>query len=88
MASSSKPEVVDRDPLAVIHARDVHRLEVEDDDALVQDVVVLDVRPQRERRRLLGPVEEDRGAGDPGSGGFIACSSATNSRRGPAWRVV
>ena len=38
------------------------RLDRQDDDVLVQDVVVLDVGPQRQRRGVLAAVEEDGGA--------------------------
>ena len=40
------------------------RLDRQDHDVLVQHLVVLHVRPHRERRRPFAAVEEDRRAGD------------------------
>jgi hypothetical protein len=51
-------EVVDDDLFVFGHVRNVARLDREDDDVAVQGVVVFDVGPHGERRRLLARVEE------------------------------
>ncbi len=56
-------EVVDRQPLVLRHVRDALGGQRDDQHALVQHVVVLDVGAQRQRRRLRVGVQEDRGAG-------------------------
>ena len=58
-------EVVDREALGGRHVGDRERLDREDDDVLVEDLVVLDVGAHRQRRRRLVAVEEDRRAGGP-----------------------
>ena len=55
---------LDLDPVGVGDARHVHGLDLQDDDALVQHLVVLEV--VQEGRRRVGGVggQEHRGAGD------------------------
>ena len=51
-------EVVDREPLVLVDVGHALGDQRDDQHALVQDVVVLDVRAQRQRRRLRVGVEE------------------------------
>src|SRR4051794_945948 len=58
-------EVVDLEPLLDRHVRYLRRARGHDEHVLVEDLVVLHVRAQRERGGVLPRVGEDGGAGDP-----------------------
>jgi hypothetical protein len=57
-------EVVDGDPLSLRDVGHRQRVDREDHDVFVQDVIVLDVRPHRQRSAAVASVEEDGRAGD------------------------
>ena len=64
------PEVVDLQPLPSGDVGRGHRLDRENEDVLVEDLVVFDVCPQRQRGGGLAAVEEDGGAWYPVQRGF------------------
>ena len=82
-------EVVDRRRSAVGHVRDLERLDERITTCSCSDVVVLDVRAQRQRRRLAAGVQEDGGAGRAVDGRVAwrasrstkSCSGPSSSRR-------
>jgi hypothetical protein len=64
-------EVVDGDPMGGREVGRGHRLDRQDQDVLVQDLVVFNVRPQRQRGGGLAAVEEDGRARGPGQRGAL-----------------
>src|SRR5689334_12192683 len=76
-------EVVDRDPLGRWDVRRGLGLDRQDEDVLVQDVVVLDVRSHRQRGGVLAAVEEDGGAGYPRQRGLHGVELLDERRERP-----
>ena len=57
-------QTLDLDPVGVGHDRHVHRVDLQDDDALVQDLVVLEIVQEGGRGVAGVGGQEDGGAGD------------------------
>ena len=76
-------EVIDSEPLGRRNVGHGHGFDGEDEGVLVEDLVVFDVRAQRQRGRGLAAVEEDAGAGHPLQRGFHGVKLVDERRQRP-----